>query len=396
MASSSSCPIAPRPSGSRPRPTRASGVGLGLGLGGEAMGRRAAAVKLEPKPEPWAAKAEPGAVVPRAMMEEGSPQPAPFVAKTYEMVADASTDAVVSWAPGGAGNRFVVWYPQALAVGLLPRFFKHANFASFVRQLNIYGFRKVNPDRWEFANESFLAGQKHLLTNIKRRRASSSKPQMEAQPRNCGASACFGQPRDPGEVEILKRDRAALRAEVITLKQQQSICKSQLVALEERVLNNERVQQQALGFFAKVLSHPAFVHRVWLSSYAKENELCGAAKRQRLMEDEEHRRGGSPLRSGTEEAALATAAAADISTGSSDGGTAAKHERPAQERSDQEMDSIWCDVWDELDAIPGAEMGRGEAYEAAAGVDVEELAGRPCGWGDDCSYLVESMQFVEH
>jgi heat shock transcription factor len=107
------------------------------------MARSVAAVKLEPKPEPWAAGAEEGSsVVPRSM--EGPPLPAPFVAKTYEMVADAATDAVVSWAPGGAGNSFVVWDPQALAAGILPRFFKHANFASFIRQLNIY-VRTVSP-----------------------------------------------------------------------------------------------------------------------------------------------------------------------------------------------------------------------------------------------------------
>ena len=107
------------------------------------MARTVAAVKLEPKPEPWAASAEEGSsVVPRSM--EGLPLPAPFVAKTYEMVADAATDAVVSWAPGGAGNSFVVWDPQELAAGILPRFFKHANFASFIRQLNIY-VRTVSP-----------------------------------------------------------------------------------------------------------------------------------------------------------------------------------------------------------------------------------------------------------
>lgn len=107
------------------------------------MARSVAAVKLEPKPEPWvAADAEEGAVVPRSI--EGPPLPAPFVAKTYEMVADEATDAVVSWAPGGAGNSFVVWDPQALAAGILPRFFKHANFSSFIRQLNIY-VRTVSP-----------------------------------------------------------------------------------------------------------------------------------------------------------------------------------------------------------------------------------------------------------
>ena len=135
---SSSCPLSPGPSGSKPRTTRASGVGFG-----GVMARTVAAVKLEPKPEPWAAGAEEGsAVAPRSM--EGPPLPAPFVAKTYEMVADAATDAVVSWAPGGAGSSFVVWDPQALAAGILPRFFKHANFASFIRQLNIY-VRTVSP-----------------------------------------------------------------------------------------------------------------------------------------------------------------------------------------------------------------------------------------------------------
>ncbi|CAO2203787.1 unnamed protein product [Urochloa humidicola] len=390
MASSSSsspCPLAPRPSGgSKPRTTRVICAGLGLGIGSGAMARGAAAVKREPKTEPWAAEAESDPVVvlpPRPV--EGPPMPAPFVAKTYEMVADAATDAVVSWAPGGAGNSFVVCDPQALAVGLLPRFFKHANFASFIRQLNIYGFRKVNPDRWEFAHEYFLAGQKHLLKNIKRRRA--PKPQMEAQQGNF-ASICFRQPKDSAEVENLKRDRAALRAEVLTLKQQYSSCKSQLVALEERILTNERNQQKAVAFFAKVLSNPAFVRQVLLN-YAANRELCSTAKRQRLMENEEQHV-GMPLKNGME-SALTTEA--NASAASSDGDAVTKHE-PMPEWNYQEMDNIWENVWDELDAIPGAEMDQED--KATAGFEVEDFTGRPCGWVDDCPYLVEQMQYVEH
>ena len=65
-----------------------------------------------------------------------SSSPAPFLLKTYEMVDDHLTNGVVSWSR--TGHSFVVWNPPEFAGDLLPKYFKHNNFSSFIRQLNTY------------------------------------------------------------------------------------------------------------------------------------------------------------------------------------------------------------------------------------------------------------------
>ncbi|XP_066395403.1 LOW QUALITY PROTEIN: heat stress transcription factor B-4b-like [Miscanthus floridulus] len=102
------------------------------------------------------------------------PVPAPFLTKTYQLVDDPCTDHIVSW--GDDDTTFVVWRPPEFARDLLPNYFKHNNFSSFVRQLNTYGFRKIVADRWEFANEFFRKGAKHLLAEIHRRKSSQPLP----------------------------------------------------------------------------------------------------------------------------------------------------------------------------------------------------------------------------
>ncbi|KAL8117621.1 heat shock factor protein HSF24-like [Apium graveolens] len=99
---------------------------------------------------------------------------APFLTKTYQLVDDGNTDQVVSW--NQTGEAFIVWKTAEFAKDLLPAYFKHNNFSSFVRQLNTYGFRKIVPDKWEFSNQNFKRGRKDLLVDIRRRKSANPSP----------------------------------------------------------------------------------------------------------------------------------------------------------------------------------------------------------------------------
>ncbi|KAL8107307.1 heat shock factor protein HSF30-like [Apium graveolens] len=192
--------------------------------------------------------------------------PPPFLTKIFDMVEDPKTDAVVSWSQ--ARNSFIVWDSHTFCVSMLPKFFKHNNFSSFVRQLNTYGFRKVDPDRWEFAHEGFLGGQKHLLKTIKRRRNVSQGMQSRGggggggmQSRGGGPCVELGHYGIDGEFEKLRRDKNMLMAEVVKLRQQQQDSKNLIIAMESRIQATEAKQHYMMNFLAKAVSNPLFLQQ---------------------------------------------------------------------------------------------------------------------------------------
>ena len=121
---------------------------------------------------------------------------APFIASTYNMLQnkDAFVDVYdTNEADGKSDNsKYVRWSENGKAlliadeVGFLdqntPKYFKHKNISSFIRQLNIYGFHKTkqDPQFKEFCNDDFQRGKPHLLSNISRR-TNRSKGSKEAQ-----------------------------------------------------------------------------------------------------------------------------------------------------------------------------------------------------------------------
>ncbi|KZV24953.1 heat stress transcription factor B-1-like [Dorcoceras hygrometricum] len=155
--------------------------------------------------------------------------PSPFITKTYSLVDDPSSNDVVSW--NEDGTTFVVWKTAEFARVLLPNYFKHNNFSSFVRQLNTYGFRKIAQNKWEFCNDNFRRGQQELLTQIHRRKIAPPQPPPgnPASPGDELGSSTTGSldtqasPRITDlsdENEKLRKDNQALNLELVQTKRQ--------------------------------------------------------------------------------------------------------------------------------------------------------------------------------
>ncbi|XP_074057843.1 heat shock factor protein 3-like isoform X2 [Macrotis lagotis] len=167
---------------------------------------------------------------------EGASSVAPaFLSKLWALVEDSGTDDLIRWSQNG--QSFCIFDEQNFSKELLPKYFKHNNFSSFVRQLNMYGFRKVavmdsgmvGPEKntvIEFQHLFFKQGEANLLENIKRKvppgkmeefKACSDDLQkiltevQEIKEQQTGMDS---------KVESMKRTNKALWKEVCSLRQQ--------------------------------------------------------------------------------------------------------------------------------------------------------------------------------
>jgi heat shock transcription factor len=138
------------------------------------------------------------------------------------------------------------------------------------------GFRKVDSDRWEFANEGFQGGKKHLLKTIRRR----SKYNKVHQ-----GGFNLMKPPVESEVEKLKKDQNMLKLEILKLRQQQENSNIQLTIVHERVRRAELKQYQMMYFLTKMAKRPLFMEQL-IQKIKRNREVDGnidLPKRPRLL-----------------------------------------------------------------------------------------------------------------
>ncbi len=92
-----------------------------------------------------------------------------FIIKTYRILEDRSNSETIQWTD--KGNAFIVKNKDKFESEILPKYFKHKKFSSFVRQLNMYDFHKIRKEREIpiFKHKYFKEGCVDLLAKIKRK-----------------------------------------------------------------------------------------------------------------------------------------------------------------------------------------------------------------------------------
>lgn len=151
----------------------------------------------------------------------------------------------------------------------------------------IQGFRKVDTDRWEFANEAFQRGKRPQLKNIQRRKS----PQSQQIGIYVGPSTEAGRPVLEGEIEMLRKEKSELMQEVVELQQQQRGTIHHMGAVNERLQSAEQRQKQMVSFLAKLLQNPAFLAR--LQQKKEQREIGSPRVRRKFVKQPQHGMGTS-------------------------------------------------------------------------------------------------------
>lgn len=180
-----------------------------------------------------------------------------FLTKLWTLVGDPDTDPLICWSP--SGQSFHVFDQGQFAKDVLPKYFKHNNMASFVRQLNMYGFRKVvhieqgglvkpEKDDTEFQHPYFVQGKEHLLENIKRKVTNiAGVRNEEVKVRQDNISKILS------DVQLMRGKQDTMDSRILTLKHENEALWREISSLRQKHTEQQKIVTKLIHFLVSLV-----------------------------------------------------------------------------------------------------------------------------------------------
>ncbi|KAF2280204.1 uncharacterized protein EI97DRAFT_114657 [Westerdykella ornata] len=224
-----------------------------------------------------------------------------FIHKLYNMLEDQSIQHLISWST--SEDSFVM-SPSSEFSKVLSSYFKHTNISSFVRQLNMYGFHKVNdvfhtgsPDcpLWEFkhGNGSFKRGDLAGLREIKRRASRHALIHRDSfsTPNKASAGPPAGAPVEPmpdpieSRLQALENSLYDMHARMQRSEDSCAYLNQRNALLMDGMLKCHQWNHELTNFIRAMVPDPE--NQIHKDVYAMQREIAQHTERLRAM-DEPH------------------------------------------------------------------------------------------------------------
>lgn len=119
----------------------------------------------------------------RSIAKGGVTTPFPWKLHIMLDAMDKTGDkSIVCWQPHG--RAFMVHKPKAFVQEVMSHFFNQTKYASFQRQLNLYGFSRLShgPDKGAYYHNCFVRGKRHLCKGMIRQKIKGTKVRKSLSP----------------------------------------------------------------------------------------------------------------------------------------------------------------------------------------------------------------------
>ncbi|XP_016947445.1 heat shock factor protein isoform X2 [Drosophila biarmipes] len=225
----------------------------------------------------------------------GSGVPA-FLAKLWRLVDDADTNRLICWTKDG--QSFVIQNQAQFAKELLPLNYKHNNMASFIRQLNMYGFHKITSidngglrfdrDEIEFSHPFFKRNSPYLLDQIKRKISNNKNGDDKSVLKQEAVSKILS------DVKVMRGRQDNLDSRFSAMKQENEVLWREIASLRQKHAKQQQIVNKLIQFLISIVQPSRNMsgvkrHMQLMINDAPEND------RARTTSETESESGGGPV-----------------------------------------------------------------------------------------------------